>query len=921
MSKRPSSASNATNKRPLRRLTRSATTDHLSCSDCGCCIALEADHAELQPCGCAFCLECLLKLLGPRSKNVQCCCGSLVCSHQYYKQRTPRQDKVLYANPGARQQTIDDRAWMNRPLASLFDVNKELFEAPPRGPCEVVLLYGLRFIKEESHERFDSMEKCIVSYNTQDSQDTIRRRMMEFGAFLHQPITARSMTPYSKMESLSPTEYLVKKVSNPTVLLAFLFGLATRKQEIDKLTVIQPIKDSLDQTRSQRDAAMKIQSQFFAVAASTDIALRSISHTPCEFQLMLGRQLGMEKISQSLRVLLSVTRIATSHACEETRLCDAVVKKMSTETLIDPRGFHLVITVNIQWMDKAGADPKKLGIKQYTKIIDIWVTFEQMVDAGIVAPDGTVLLSTQPSNTWESLSEEDDAAVRLTAVTQHDIDAHTECCAESMLQAINDALQNKFTPGSIRLRSARFHSRQARGELLMRDPNLVSMNSDDVEAMLEADVPSESDSPSQTNMVVNIVPKDLAKSSTIRLLAQYVMAVREKSLAWYNRQIADGKIEAASSPPLMSSVGSAIIADGQPSTQFLRLKAEDAISGACAYKMLNCFMGGFHCLMKLHCAIGKLFDSIFTQLYRKYRPSDARVTWIQFPGDPRQLEQEYPEFLQAVYGSAAVYFFKKYKRVPSVTELHQYMLERAEKYPVVALVILYTRYAEVAKMMKMSERKLPRGNRELFFTTLRFALPLFAMTHKKDYVRLISDFFVSWECASPALREIYDCFLMTQLGPSGHPMMSDLLIENDNRKTRQYCGKVATKDLDSRIEKSLTVSAGQKVEEGNIMKRLRTGGDATKVNRSKTHIITTPMSPIIILSDWIHNQFQLFHHEEPPIMGYASSDDSPVYLEEGSNMMLDGDCLNQEVLYVCTAGAERAKEYVQLYHLTNKHTP
>jgi len=78
------------------------------------------------------------------------------------------------------------------------------------------------------------------------------------------------------MESLSPTEYLVKKVSNPTVLLAFLFGLATRKQEIDKLTVIQPIKDSLDQTRSQRDAAMKIQSQFFAVAASTDIALRSI---------------------------------------------------------------------------------------------------------------------------------------------------------------------------------------------------------------------------------------------------------------------------------------------------------------------------------------------------------------------------------------------------------------------------------------------------------------------------------------------------------------------------------------------------------------------------------------------------------------------------------------------------------------------
>ena len=211
MSKWPSSDSNATNKRPLHRLTHRAITDHplASCSDCGCCIALEANHTELQPCGCAFCPECLLKL-----------CGSLVCSHQYYKQRTPRQDKVLYAKLEARRQTVDDRAWMNRPLTSLFEVNKELFQAPPRGACEVVLLYGLKFIKEEGQEMFDSMEKCIVSYATQDSQDTIRRRVMEFGAFLHGPIRAWSMTPYSKMESLSPTEYLVKKVNNPTVLLS-----------------------------------------------------------------------------------------------------------------------------------------------------------------------------------------------------------------------------------------------------------------------------------------------------------------------------------------------------------------------------------------------------------------------------------------------------------------------------------------------------------------------------------------------------------------------------------------------------------------------------------------------------------------------------------------------------------------------------
>jgi hypothetical protein len=114
--------------------------------------------------------------------------------------------------------------------------------------------------------------------------------------------------------------------------------------------------------------------------------------------------------------------------------------------------------------------------------------------------------------------------------------------------------------------------------------------------------------------------------------------------------------------------------------------------------------------------------------------------YIQFPGDPRQIEKEFPELLQAMYMSADVYFYLKHRRAPSVKELHKYMLKRAEKYPIVALLMLYARFAEVNKMMKMSERKQPRGNRELYFRTLKFALPLFAMTHKTDYVRLISNF-------------------------------------------------------------------------------------------------------------------------------------------------------------------------------------
>ena len=65
------------------------------------------------------------------------------------------------------------------------------------------------------------------------------------------------------------------------------------------------------------------------------------------------------------------------------------------------------------------------------------------------------------------------------------------------------------------------------------------------------------------------------------------------------------------------------------------------------------------------------------------------------------------EFLQSIYGSAAAYFYSHHERAPSAKELYEFMLERAKKYPIVALLLLYTRYSEVAKMMKMSERQQP----------------------------------------------------------------------------------------------------------------------------------------------------------------------------------------------------------------------
>ena len=79
--------------------------------------------------------------------------------------------------------------------------------------------------------------------------------------------------------------------------------------------------------------------------------------------------------------------------------------------------------------------------------------------------------------------------------------------------------------------------------------------------------------------------------------------------------------------------------------------------------------------------------------------------------------------------------------------------------------------------MKLSERSGARGDAEMFFSALRLALPLFAMTHKTDCVRLICDFLVDLECASPAEKVIYKNLLFTQIDSTGYVVHSDLFME------------------------------------------------------------------------------------------------------------------------------------------------
>jgi hypothetical protein len=63
-----------------------------------------------------------------------------------------------------------------------------------------------------------------------------------------------------------------------------------------------------------------------------------------------------------------------------------------------------------------------------------------------------------------------------------------------------------------------------------------------------------------------------------------------------------------------------------------------------------------------------MFSNMFVELY-PYRKTDGCIKYIQFPGDDRQLKKEFPDLLDAFYGSAAKHLADWYGRIPSPKEV------------------------------------------------------------------------------------------------------------------------------------------------------------------------------------------------------------------------------------------------------------
>ena len=157
------------------------------------------------------------------------------------------------------------------------------------------------------------------------------------------------------------------------------------------------------------------------------------------------------------------------------------------------------------------------------------------------------------------------------------------------------------------------------------------------------------------------------------------------------------------------------------------------------HKNTFCSFGGLHTVMEGLNASGEFFEEHLKDIFRAFRDTAAKVDWILKPSHPRQRENDYSWYLLASYAVAAKNLSDQEDCPVSSVEVNDFMLQWAKDYPLCAFALLELRIGTVMKLMRNSERLGIRGCVDTFLTAIRLILPLFAVTHKTDYVYLCQD--------------------------------------------------------------------------------------------------------------------------------------------------------------------------------------
>jgi hypothetical protein len=841
---------------------------------------------------------------------------------------------------------------MKYPLAFLYNEKHDSIKTVRKEThqeASIFVLYAAKFVRDMPGGKLKMNTQCKVMEHIGSDPPGIEYcdQLQKFFAFLQPQITVKSITKYSQIPTMTPDEFLDFALHVPNPLLSSIFGLSTGCAEMD-----------IDGKTSEK-CWPDYQSQLLAISAAKDLMLRAIVHHPCHFQLMVNDLLEMEDLTQQVRLVLSRLRVIPSKQFTHSHQCKAVVADLRKKIEV---GTHDLVLVNADncGFKEISSSLDKVGYQQYTCIQTIIISEDVLRQCGIYSNDPDKRLSRVPAFDWHQLCEEDktkdegELARTLIEIKTAAIVCVSHSALEHIYIAANHILTKGFKLGQRTIRTGKAIDVVSHAQLVentslaeMSDPNLEAFLSGDEigngirvnpQSIVRFAAPAideeeglavqengdvlDIDTARKTNrrkvktrygdhVTLSAVKSDLASKRTVRALGDYALSINEYQLNQWKES--DSYTEDAEHP--IAEIGAFVMYDGQPAHQHQVAKTSDMHQAEPKWNgRVHGFFGGFHTLNKLYHAMGDLFANVFPMLLEPTRNTPARQQWFTHPGDPHQTQSETPDMLTAIYGSAAKYLYDGTGNIPSAKDIDAHMVARAKKYPICMVVLLYTRYAEVTKLMKASETLDRKGCVELYHQCLSLALPIFAMTHKTDYVRLIIDWFITWYCASDAFKTVYTGFIFTQMTTTGFPIWSDLFMEMSILDVRRHCGKVARRGLKRKLE-YVCNQVPKRQRRGDTMKALQ-GIEESRETNTRTHIAVTDV--LVKEFNHIHNTLQLWHYSEPPVIGRDTDTGLPIFAEEGDFKMPHKQLFNAKAADVINLGTKRSLKYCQVNNI-NEH--
>ena len=725
-------------------------------------------------------------------------------------------------------------------------------------------------------------------------------------------------TPFDPLSATTSSELFSVASSDLSPLNRCVFSLTYGKELIETLGKIEELPHK---------GWKRLVTQAFA---ASDIVRNAARNSIGVLKSTLSQQMRVDSTSDRLFDLTGEFGISLSRTSvrlnEQARAAEKIkegidLKKISRYAMV------ILLYDNVGFKVRAGRR-RKVGYDQYTKIIWIVVTPRELIDLKIYpnpekkgADIGDLLSRTNAKN-WEEEREKEDIGFetvlapqkkdfeRLAQISLSFVDSLLKAESEGRLPTVHESKERLLSTQNFQFQEPIPDVFSSRVVDIEEQPTLIPCH--DPEESLKAETPLD------VNRALIDVPaeKDLNSLEMVEILVDYLSQVKELLLALPDDGPDDifKDLDDNSKPqPIMEDVRPSAAGDGLPSHMMSKLLKE---ASELSEKVQVSF-GGFHTKLSGCKSNGIFFETHLEQIFTPWRNTEGMINWVKNPGDPNQLEDELTLVIAAFNVSAIRGLVAHRKQIGgsleiSAVDVEEFIIERAREYPIIMVVLMQLRLAEVLLLLDEAEST---SDGDCLRTAKRFLNVYFAITHALKYVCLISDEAVEFHCASDADRAIKDNFVLFRKTIGGSSIFSDRFVEWLVRDLRSFLGKYSKGQTHWRtvINTSLLLNERKKIKVKDISK-------VNKSTANKGLRIDKIFCETLVMLD----EMNFFGPGDPVRLSKfcawrdraALTNNQRGSIKKGEMKSLDGESgLNPGFLFLYSTGMNRLRLYFETFYM------